>query len=103
MSRLQGRVAVITGGASGIGKGIVERFAREGARIVVTDVDAERGESVASSVEGLFVRCDVTVESDVAESVVAAVDHFGRLDCYVANAGYAFTQGPITELENAPF
>ncbi|GAA0985818.1 SDR family oxidoreductase [Acrocarpospora macrocephala] len=103
MSHLQERVALITGGASGIGKGIVERFAREGARIVVTDVDVARGVDVASSVDGIFVRCDVTVESDISASVAAALDHFGRLDCYVANAGFAFAEGPITDLENELF
>ncbi|HEX9338333.1 MAG TPA: SDR family NAD(P)-dependent oxidoreductase, partial [Pseudonocardiaceae bacterium] len=63
--RLDGRVAVVTGGGSGIGLASVRRMADEGARIVVADIDLEAGAKAASEVNGLFVRTDVTSEDDV--------------------------------------
>jgi len=101
--RLRDRVTVVTGGASGIGEGIAARFAEEGAKVVVADVDAARGRSVAASVGGVFVDCDVTRETDVAGSVATALDRYGRLDCYVANAGFSFSDGPIIELDEEGF
>jgi NAD(P)-dependent dehydrogenase (short-subunit alcohol dehydrogenase family) len=103
MGRLQGRVAIVTGGASGIGEGITARLAGEGAKVFVADTDATRGETVASSVDGVFVHCDVTKEDDVAASVAAATERFGRLDCYVANAGFSFAQGPIVDFDEVAF
>src|SRR6185436_4546895 len=88
MSRLAGRVAVVTGAVSGIGRGMVERFAAEGASVVVADVSAA-GEAVAASIgEGDgFVRTDVTAEPEVQAMIEAAVARFGRLDVMVNNAG----------------
>lgn len=103
MGRLQDRVAVITGGASGIGEGIATRFAEEGARVVVADLDTTGGERVAKAVDGLFVECDVARESDLARAVDAAVTEFGGLHCFVGNAGYGGVLGPITELDEAGF
>jgi NAD(P)-dependent dehydrogenase (short-subunit alcohol dehydrogenase family) len=103
MKRLQDRVAVVTGAASGIGEGIALRFAEEGAHVVIADVDVAGGEAVAKTVDGLFVECDVTREAALARTVDAAVTEFGGLHCFVANAGYAGTVGPITELEEDGF
>src|SRR5580700_10592535 len=103
MGQLEGRAAVVTGGASGIGKGISTRFAAEGAHVVVADIDRERGERVAAEIHGVFVACDVTSEPDVEAAVAAAVDGFGRLDCFVANAGAPGLIGPITELDVGAF
>lgn len=103
MKRLQDRVAIVTGGASGIGEGICRRFAQDGATVFVADTDVDSGERVAAVVGGVFVRCDVTDEAAVAASIAAAVDGFGRLDCYVANAGFSFDDGPITELDVTAF
>ena len=103
MGRLEGTRAVITGAASGIGEGIATRFAEEGARAVVADFDAAGGERVAKAVDGLFVECDVTREADLAAAVYAAVSRFGRLDCFVGNAGSGGVLGPITELDEAGF
>jgi len=64
--RLEGRVAVVTGGGSGIGLATVRRFAQEGARVVVGDVDAVGGKAVAEEVGGAFVSCDVTDAEQVA-------------------------------------
>jgi NAD(P)-dependent dehydrogenase (short-subunit alcohol dehydrogenase family) len=85
--RLQGRVAVITGAASGIGLATARRFAAEGAKVVCVDVDENAGKSAADAVDGLFVRADVTVEDDVAAMYAAAVDAYGGLDIAFNNAG----------------
>ena len=103
MRRLEDRVAVITGAASGIGEGIALRFAEEGAHVVVADIDTPAGERVAKSVDGLFVHCDVTREADLARAVDQAVTEFGGLHCFVGNAGFAGTRGPITELDEEGF
>ncbi|GAA3390952.1 3-oxoacyl-ACP reductase [Cryptosporangium minutisporangium] len=87
MERLADRVAIVTGGGSGIGLATVRRFASEGARVVVADVDSSAGEAAAKEVDGIFVRTDVTSESDVAAMVGAAVDTYGRLDIAFNNAG----------------
>ena len=105
MGRLEGKVAVITGGASGIGEGIVRRFHSEGARCVIADLQQERAEAVAKELgEGaLAVRADVTVEEDVAGAVDTAVSTFGRLDCMVNNAGILGVVGPIVDTDYAAF
>ncbi|WP_035857174.1 3-oxoacyl-ACP reductase [Cryptosporangium arvum] len=87
MERLLDRVAIVTGGGSGIGLATVRRFASEGARVVVADVDPTAGEAAAKEVGGTFVRTDVTSEADVAAMVAAAVDTYGRLDIAFNNAG----------------
>jgi NAD(P)-dependent dehydrogenase (short-subunit alcohol dehydrogenase family) len=87
MGRLDGRVAVVTGGASGIGLASVRRLASEGARVVVGDVDVEGGQAAAGGVDGLFVRTDVTDEEQVKALFQTAVDTFGGLDVAFNNAG----------------
>jgi NAD(P)-dependent dehydrogenase (short-subunit alcohol dehydrogenase family) len=103
VDRLAGRVAVVTGAASGIGRAIAARLAAEGATVVLADVDVESGELAAKEIGGRFVPCDVTVEADIAAAVAAAVDGHGRLDCYVGNAGIGGVLGPITELDGDGF
>jgi NAD(P)-dependent dehydrogenase (short-subunit alcohol dehydrogenase family) len=85
--RLQGRVAVVTGGGSGIGLASVRRLASEGARVVVADIDSDAGKAAADSVDGLFVRTDVTDASQVSELFQSAVDTYGSLDIAFNNAG----------------
>jgi NAD(P)-dependent dehydrogenase (short-subunit alcohol dehydrogenase family) len=85
--RLQGRVAVITGAAGGIGFATARRFAAEGAKVVCVDVDENAGKAAADAVDGLFVRADVTVDDDVAAMYAAAVDAYGGLDIAFNNAG----------------
>ena len=87
MQRLDGRVAVVTGGGSGIGLASVRRLASEGARVVVADIDETAGSAAASEVDGLFVRTDVSSESDVVALFRSAVDTYGRLDVAFNNAG----------------
>ncbi|MGB2693569.1 MAG: SDR family NAD(P)-dependent oxidoreductase [Dehalococcoidia bacterium] len=90
--RLQDKIALITGAGSGIGRAIALEFAREGAKVLVAELDESSGEAVASEItsaggEARFQRCDVTSEDEVAAIVREAVDVFGRLDIMVNNAG----------------
>jgi NAD(P)-dependent dehydrogenase (short-subunit alcohol dehydrogenase family) len=85
--RLQDRVAVITGGAGGIGLATGQRFAEEGARVVLVDTNEEAGTAAAASVDGMFVRADVTSEADVAAMFEAAHSAYGSVDIAFNNAG----------------
>lgn len=103
--RLDGKVAVITGGASGMGRAATERFCREGARVVAVDLNETTGKQLVADLEdaGLrgtvrFVQGDVSTEADIAAAVAEAVDGFGRLDVVFNNAGVGGVFGPITEI-----
>ena len=85
--RLEGRVAVITGGASGIGLASVRRLADEGARIVIGDLDPVSGEAAAAEVDGIFVKTDVTSADDVATMFRTAKETYGSIDVAFNNAG----------------
>ncbi len=92
--RLENKVAVITGAGSGIGAATAHAMAREGASVVVADVNAESAEAVASEIakadgEAMSVRADVTVEADVEAMIAVAVQKYGRLDILHNNAGAA--------------
>ncbi|MDE2451160.1 MAG: glucose 1-dehydrogenase [Gammaproteobacteria bacterium] len=89
MLALMGKVAVITGGASGIGARTAELFVSEGAKVVIAGRRQERGEKLARALgdDTSFIRTDVTVESEVQRMIEHAVDRFGRLDCLINNAG----------------
>ena len=104
--RLESKVAIITGGASGMGLATVRRFLQEGASVVVGDLNAENGRAVleelnAEGYEGKvrFTVTDVSIEDDVAAMTELAVDSFGRLDVVFNNAGIGGAFGPITEIE----
>ena len=89
---LDGKVALVTGGSTGIGKASALAFAREGARVVVGDTNAEEGkrtvdEIVGSSGEAIFVRTDVSSSADVENLIRQATEAYGRLDCAFNNAG----------------
>ena len=101
MGRLEGKVAVVTGGASGMGAATVRRFIEEGARVVVADLQVEKGEAIADECgDGVaFIATDVGVEADVEAMVGCAVDRFGRLDCLFNNAGFGGVSGTIDETD----
>ncbi len=92
MARLSGKVAAVTGGASGIGEATVRRFVAEGAKVAFADRDVERGKRVAAEIEAsggqaLFVEAHMEREAEAAAFVRQAADRFGRLDVLVNNAG----------------
>ncbi len=99
MGKLDGKVAVITGGASGIGEGTVRLFVEEGARVVIADIQDDRGQALAAELSGaVYQRTDVTKEDDVRAAVSRATAEFGRLDCIFNNAGFLGTVGPIEDI-----
>jgi 3-oxoacyl-[acyl-carrier protein] reductase len=93
--RLEGRVALVIGAARGIGEGIARRFAEEGARIVIADVE-DAGSAVARQLSGAFLTADVSRPEDAERAVALALDRFGQLDILVQNAGIY----PWTLIEN---
>lgn len=103
--RLKGKSAIVTGGGSGFGEGIVRKFVAEGARVVVADRDGEAAGRVAASVGGgcVAVTADVSVDGDVKSLVEAAQDAFGGLHVLVNNAGVGHTPQPLEGLAEAEF
>lgn len=108
--RLQGKVAIVTGGGSGFGEGIAKRFAEEGARVVVNDIDEKGGARVTAEIEAaqgqgsaVFLRADVAVSADVARLVRHVLERYGRLDIMVNNAGITHVNGPMLEVSEALF
>lgn len=97
MGKLDGKVALVTGGASGIGAATVRLFAAEGARVVIADMQDDKGQDVARALgaEGTFVHVNVTLEAEVQAAVETAVERWGRLDCLFNNAGFGGALGPI--------
>ena len=95
--RLAGKVAAITGGSSGLGAAAAKLFVAEGAKVVLGDIQDERGAAQADSLgdAARFIHCDVTTEDDVAALVDKAVSDFGRLDVMYNNAGIPGALGPI--------
>ncbi|WIN00488.1 glucose 1-dehydrogenase [Actinoplanes oblitus] len=100
--RLDGKVALITGGARGMGKSHARHFAAEGARVVIGDVLDERGAAVAGEVGGVYVHHDVTSEDDWAGAIGTVLDAYGRLDVLINNAGI-LRHGRIAEMDPAEF
>lgn len=95
--RLNGKVAVITGAASGIGAASARRFVKEGCRVVLGDIQQDKGDALVAELgdAAIFALCNVTREDDVANLVDLAVDHFGALDIMFNNAGIVGAVGPI--------
>lgn len=102
MKRLEGRVATITGGGSGIGKATAIRFASEGAHVVIADMDEKNGSSVANEVNGTFIKCNVTDKQSVDNLFAQVFKKFGKIDIAFNNAGISPPDDDsilITELE----
>ena len=85
--RLEGKVALVVGGSRGIGRGIAQRFAEEGARLVIADIASEHGTAAASELDATFVATDISSLKDAEAAVATAVERHGRLDVMVQNAG----------------
>ena len=106
--KLQGKVAVITGGSKGIGLGCARVFTKHGCAVVIASRTVETGAAVAASLTDAghiaeFVRCDVTSESDLRSLIDGAADRFGRLDCIVNNAGWHPPELTIDEISVEDF
>ena len=97
--KLEGRVAIVTGGAQGIGRAIVDKLAEEGARVIVADIDGEKGEAAAAAVSGLAIRTDISDPHQVAALVDTVVDTHGKLDVLVNNAAIV----PFTPWDDIDF
>ncbi|MGN6770839.1 MAG: SDR family oxidoreductase [Rhizobiaceae bacterium] len=105
MDRLKSKVAVVTGAASGFGEGMAKRFAEEGAKVVVADLNGSGAERVAGEIGAAAVACkaDVAQRADVDAMVRLATDRFGRLDIMVNNAGYTHRNGDMLKVDEKTF
>jgi 3-oxoacyl-[acyl-carrier protein] reductase len=103
LRRLKDRVAIVTGGASGFGAGIARRFADEGARVVIVDLNGEAAEALAAEVDGLALVADVSDGGSVDTMAKAVTDRFGRIDVLVNNAGIGHTPQPLDVLDEEAF
>ena len=106
MGLVDGKVALVTGAGSGIGRASAQAFAREGAKVVVADVVVEGGEETvqmikASGGDALFIKCDVSKAVDVEAAVQATVDTYGKLDCAHNNAGIEGPMAPTADYAEA--
>ena len=98
--RLKDKTAIVTGAGSGFGKGIAMRFAKEGARVGVVDINAEAAREVASQIgnSAFAMEADVSIDGDVSRMVQEALDRWGQLDILVNNAGTTHRNQPMTEV-----
>ena len=99
---LQGKVVVITGASQGIGAACAQRFAREGARVVLSDVDDAAGQVLALACKGIYVHCDVAHKSQIDELIAKTLDKHGRVDVLVNNAGI-FKAAPFLDVSEEDF
>jgi NAD(P)-dependent dehydrogenase (short-subunit alcohol dehydrogenase family) len=105
MARLPGKVALITGAASGIGEATVRLFVAEGASVAIADIQDDRGRRLAGELgdRATYVHADVSREADVSAAIAETAKRFGRLDCLFNNAGYGGVAGSIAEIPVAGF
>jgi 3-oxoacyl-[acyl-carrier protein] reductase len=103
--RLANKIALVTGAGSGFGEGIARTFAREGAKVVIADINEKAAQGVAAAIgkDAIAVRTDVSQRADVEAAVKVARDAFGGLDILVNNAGINFNRAPLTEVTEEQF
>jgi NAD(P)-dependent dehydrogenase (short-subunit alcohol dehydrogenase family) len=99
MGALDGKIAIVTGGTSGIGEGIAKAFVSEGAKVVIVGRREQEGRALEKRLGVRFVRADVAIEADVKAMVDRTLERFGRLDCLVNNAGIPSPMISITEID----
>jgi Short-chain alcohol dehydrogenase of unknown specificity len=87
MFDLKDQVAIVTGGANGIGQGIAESLAKAGARVIIADIDEDNGQKVAGKVSGDFLKLDVTDKENAQSVVEAVIEKYGKIDILAANTG----------------
>ncbi|OAA53344.1 oxidoreductase, short-chain dehydrogenase/reductase family [Cordyceps fumosorosea ARSEF 2679] len=102
-ARLDGKVAIVTGGASGFGKGIAEKFVREGAKVIIADLSQTNGHPVAAELGCTFVKTDVTRRADWEAVLAAALATYGQLDIVINNAGATYTNKPAEQVTDVDF
>jgi 3-oxoacyl-[acyl-carrier protein] reductase len=101
--RLEGKTAIVTGGGSGFGAGIARIFAREGAQVMVADVNMDAAEGIAREISGIAQRVDVSDGASVAAMASAALDAWGKIDILVNNAGITHLPAPMEDVTEADF
>ncbi|SDK96220.1 glucose 1-dehydrogenase [Aliiruegeria lutimaris] len=101
--RLEGKTAIVTGGGSGFGAGIARRFAEEGARLMVADINAEAAEAIAAEIGGIAQPVDVSKGESVAAMSEAAIAAFGTVDILVNNAGITHLPAPMEDVTEEDF
>jgi 3-oxoacyl-[acyl-carrier protein] reductase len=103
--RLENKIALVTGAGSGFGEGIARTFAREGAKVVIADINEKAAQGVAAAIgkNAIAVRTDVSQRADVDAAVKATFDAFGGLDILVNNAGITYARAPLTEVTEEQF
>ncbi|EEE44599.1 SDR family oxidoreductase [Roseibium alexandrii] len=101
--RLQGKTAIVTGGASGFGAGIVRKFATEGAKVLIADLNLDLAEEVAAEVGGFATKADVASNDSVVELAQTAASKLGRVDILVNNAGITHLPKPMQEVTENEF
>lgn len=101
--RLEGKVAIVTGGASGFGRGVVAKFVEEGGRVIIADLSEEAGQAAAQEFGCKFAVADVTKREDWERLLKTAVDAFGQLDIVVNNAGATYVNKPTEDVTEKDF
>ncbi len=101
--RLEGKTAIVTGGGSGFGAGIVRKFVAEGAQVMVVDLNEDAAHDVAEAVGAHAHRADVSSGDDMSDMVEAAIQTMGHVDILVNNAGITHPRGPLEEIDEADF
>jgi 3-oxoacyl-[acyl-carrier protein] reductase len=103
MARLSGKTAIVTGGASGFGAGIVRKFVAEGARVMIADINGDGANALAKELGAIAQQVDVSNDASVNEMAGTAIARFGRLDILVNNAGVSHMPAPLDEISEADF
>ena len=103
MARLTGKTAIVTGGASGFGAGIVRKFVSEGARVMIADINGDAAEALAKELGAIAQQVDVSKDASVNEMAGTAIARFGRLDILVNNAGVSHMPAALDDIAEAEF